>query len=185
MFPVKLGPLASTCLEALILSAALALPSCGYHSAYAGGPPRARLTVASAELTSPHVGALDAALAGAREELSHHGALTAGSGYPRMVVELVRVDEVAVGIRAAPGPAPLASGSSVGVTARAWVQSSPGGDPEGGSGDVRRVVTVAQGAEPLAGRQAFEEATLAAARLVGQALARRVLGIVEPAVEPM
>lgn len=185
LFPVKLGPGRAARSPHLAVASALLLAACGYRSAYASGAPDERLTVAGAELASPHVAALEAALAGTRAELLRHGALAAGTAYPRVVVELVRVDEVGVGIRATPGPGPLATGASVGVTARAWVVARAGAEPERSTGDVRRIVTVAQGGDALADREAFEEAALAAARLTGEGLASRVLGIVEPAVEPM
>jgi hypothetical protein len=180
LFPVKLG-----LFTALVLGA-LANAACGYHALY-GSPSRFSWTVSAASPKAPNLGALDGALAGARAELSRAGALRPGTDYPRLIVELVRVDEVASGISAQGTSAsvPLARASAVGVTARGWIEEQAGASPERDSGDVRRVESVSQNGEALASQVAFDDAARAAARLAGEAVARRVLGIVEPSVEPM
>jgi hypothetical protein len=147
-----------------------------------------RLTVASAPLAIPHPEVLQAVLAGVRAELGRDGALAAGTAFPRLVIEVLRVDEVVSGIAATPtagGALPLGRGSTIGVTARAWIEERAGAAPERDTGDVRRIDTVAQDGDSVAGGVAVEEAGRAAGRRVGEALAKRALGIVEPAVEPM
>jgi hypothetical protein len=123
-------------------------------------------------------------LAGTRAGLSAAGALRSGSGYPRVVVEVIRVDEVAEGIRDTTS-GPLARGSGVGVTARAWLERFQGAGPERDTGDVRRVTTVAQDRDSERSANAFSDGGRAAGRRVGEALARRLLGEAEPSVEPM
>ena len=81
--------------------------------------------------------------AGVRSGLAGEGRCASGSGYPRVVVEVLRIDAASEGIRpcraaraarrseacpCAGGPlAPLARGTRVGVLARAWVERAPGG----------------------------------------------------------
>jgi hypothetical protein len=182
LFPVKLGPL-----WWLVPSAVLAC-GCGYRAAYGGDEPAYRLSVAGAALRVPFPEAAQAALAGARAEAAREGVLRGGTGYPRLVVEIVRVDELASGIARsdAPGGAlPLGRASAIGVTGRAWVEEGPSSPPIRATGDVRRVETVAQSEDVLGGSLAAGEGARAAARRVGEALVKRALGIAEPSVEPM
>jgi hypothetical protein len=174
MFPVKrVWPTI-----AKALSFALLCTSCGYRSLNAPhDTSESRLAVAAAPLRSPQGFALEAAIAGARRELGRAGALKS-SGYPRLVVELVRVDESSAGI-AAVGDEPLARGSAVSVVARGWVEPREGAAAERDTGDVRRVERVASagvGADTQRNAQAVREA----ARAAGEAVARRVLGEPEP-----
>lgn len=182
LFPVKLG-----LLLAFVLTAG-AVAGCGYHTAFGGARPSYRLTVASAPLAVPHPEVLQAVLSGVRAELGRDGVLESGAAYPRLVVELLRVDEVASGIAATStsrGTLPLARASAVGVAARAWIEERAGGPPARDTGDVRSVETVSQGDDPLSGSLAVGQAARAAGRRTGESLARRALGMAEPAVEPM
>ncbi len=166
--------------------AALGSSGCGYRSAYAPAS-SPRLSVAAAPMKTPHFEALEAALSGVRAGLSQAGSLEPGSGFPRVVVEVLRVDELPTGI-AASGEGqspPLARGSAVGVVARAWIVEGPTKKPVNDTGDVRRVESVAQGAEPMASEYAYASAVRSAARRVGEALARRILGAAEPGTDPM
>ena len=160
------------------------LVGCGYRSPYDAASV-ARLSVAPAPMKTPHFEALQAALSGVRAGLSQAGALESGTSFPRVVVEVLRVDEVAAGIQAADGELPLARGSAVGVVARAWIVRGPGGEPDNATGDVRRVEYVGQGSEPMTGEYAYTSAVRSAARRVGEALARRILGAAEPGNDPM
>jgi hypothetical protein len=175
MFPVKrVWPSV-----AKALSFALVCTSCGYRSLNAPhDTAESRLAVAAAPLRNPQGFALEAAMAGARRELGRAGALKSG-GYPRLVVELVRVDDGSAGIAAVDGQ-PLARGARVGVVVRGWVERREGGDTERDTGDVRREERVANGgigADPQRNAHAVREA----ARAAGEAVARRVLGEPEPA----
>jgi hypothetical protein len=182
LFPVKLALLPT------LMLASAPLVGCGYHTAFGASGPSYRLTVASAPLGIPHPEVLAAVLSGVRAELGKDGALESGSGYPRLVVELLRVDEVAAGIAAtstAQGTLPLGRASAIGVSARGWIEEKPGAGPARDTGDVRSVETVAQGDDSVSGSLAAGEAARTAGRRTGESVARRALGMAEPAVEPM
>jgi hypothetical protein len=182
LFPVKLGP-PDRFMPGLLLAAAVVSTGCGYHSTLDRAPEQ-RLTVVAAPFRTPHAEAVQEALNGAREELARAESLGSG-GFPRLVVEVVRVDELPAGIQALPGQTPLGRGSDFGVTARAWVEEREGSPASRDTGDVRRVETVAQGADSVSSALAATDAIRASARQVGRALALRVLGIPEPSIEPM
>ncbi len=180
LFPVK--PLA-----VFVLALGL-FPGCGYHAEYAGSRPAERLSVEAAPAKAPSAQALAALLAGARAELSRAGVLAAGDDYPKLRVELLRVDEQASGIAARDvrgTTLPLGRGSAVGVVARAWVEEAPDSAPSRDTGDLRRVERYASETDPRVEAIRNDEAVRAAARRVGEALARQVLGEPEPGVEPM
>ncbi len=192
-FPVKLGPSLRNVqrrLTAVLVGWGLvSQAACGYRTAYGGTPPSTRLAVSAAPSRSPESGALVAILAGLRGELSRAGVLDPGNGYPRVVVELVRIDErgTAQGLTTRPGDdreLPRAAGALVGVTARAWVELSES-QLERDTGDVRR--TAAFGSAANAGLDsARREAALdAAGYAVGEAIGRRVMGEIDVAQEPM
>ena len=168
---------------------AACLPGCGYRAVYAGAPPSAKLAVVPATNRTADIEAVAGVLAGVRAELSRTGALSSGQGYPRVLVEVLRVDEIPVGI-AAPDPPPgedrrpVARGLAMAVTARAWVVESAGGEPAVDTGDIRRIGNAATQAGPLENAQQRALAVRAAGRQTGEALARRILGDPEPSVEP-
>jgi hypothetical protein len=172
----------------MLVVLALSLMACGYSPAYGGTRPARQLTVAVAPSLAPESGALAGLLNGLRGELSRAGVLRAGTGYPRAVLELLRVDERGAGMAVQPAQplaTPLARGATVGVTARAWIEDSPSTKPYSDTGDVRRVYMVATGTtlatDALAHDSAVEQAGLA----TGQALGRRLLGEIEPGLEPL
>jgi hypothetical protein len=164
--------------------------ACGYAPVYGGERPEQRLTLRAAPQRTPHLAAVEATVAGARSELSRAGVLAAGGGYPCLVVEVVRVDELPSGIVAEP-PAgaseaePVARGSRVSVTARGWVLDGPSAAPARDTGDIRRVEHFATALDPRAESQTFDSAVRAAAVRVGRAIARRVLGVPEPTIESL
>jgi hypothetical protein len=195
LFPVKLGlfrdrPMHGGRLGRVIvvaIASSLAL-GCGYHAAYGNDANARAFSLVAAPFTTPELEVVQSVLAGARTELSRIGALAPGSSYPELVVEVLRVDEVASGIRAAPtagGVLPLAASSSVGVVIRGWVVEAPGAPPTRDTGDVRCVETVAQGGDPSRSAYAAEEGARAAGRRAGEIVTRRALGFAEPSVEPM
>ena len=183
LFPVKLGRRFRFVHRALVATAIVSSGACGYRSAV-DRPPGERLAVVAAPFKTPHAEAVQEVLNGAREELARAEALGSG-GFPRLVVELVRVDELPVGIQAPAAQSPLGRGSDVGVTARAWVEEREGAPPSRDTGDVRRVETVAQAADTVSSSLAAGDAIRAAARRLGRALALRALGMPEPSIEPM
>ncbi len=163
--------------------------SCGYRPAYGERRPQERLTVVAAPPKIPRPSAVQAAVAGARARLSRAGVLTSGTAYPRLVIELVRIDEKSSGIQAtrdATGArAPLARGSHIAVVGRAWVEPGAGRAPLRDTGDMRRIERRGAAADPVAEAVLHDDAIRAAARRLGSSLAGRVLGEVEPSVEPL
>jgi hypothetical protein len=182
LFPVKLGPPSRAVLAALV---ALQAPACGYRSAILVPSYAGRLAAVAAPFSTPHPEAAAAAMFGAREELSSAGLLGGQTAYPRLVIEIVRVDELPAGIAAPGAGGPLGRGSDIGVTAHGWIEESAGAAPSHDTGDVRRVETVAQGSDAVAASVSADEAIRSAAREAGRAVARRAIGLAEPAVEPM
>ncbi len=139
LFPVKLGPQVLVMLGGL--GACGVLGSCGYHSVHSA-PTASRLSVVAGIHSVPDVAAVQAVMVGARSELAKAGALQAGAAYPQLVIEILRVDEQALGIAATPragGDVPLARGTSIAVVGRARLVESPGGVAARDSGDLRRV----------------------------------------------
>ena len=175
---------------AVFLTAAT-LVACGYAPVYGGTRPEQRLTLRAAPQRTPHLVAVEGTVAGARSELSRAGVLAAGKDYPCLVVEVVRVDELPSGIVAEPPAAaaseaePTARGSRVSVTARGWVLDGPSASPARDTGDIRRVEHYATALDARTEAQTFDSAVRAAAVRVGQAIARRVLGVPEPTIESM
>lgn len=173
----------------LAISAALWIPGCGYHPAYGGQRPDARLSISVAPSRAPESGALAGIVSGLRAELSRAGVLNSRHDYPRVVVELVRVEERGTAQTLARDPSgagelPIAGGALVGVTARAWVQYA-NGQVVRDTGDVRRTAAFRSQMDPGFDSAQREAALGNAARAVGEALGRRVMGEVEVAQEPM
>jgi hypothetical protein len=155
---------------------ALLFVGCGYRPLY-GGAPEERFAVVG---TSPLVA--DAAVvadleAGVRSGLAEAGALGAGREPPRVVVELVRIDERSEGIRLSPdGTYPLARGARIGVSARAWLEREPGGARERDTGDIRVFEVMAAEKDVRLDALRRADALRAASRRLGMRLAARILG---------
>lgn len=175
MFPVKRA--GATCATLLSLGLGLgATQGCGYRAVHGGGDPAERLSVAAAPALTPDAEAQQAALAGARAELGREGVLGSPTGYPRLVVELVRVDAQATGI-AELGERPEARGARVSVVVRGWVEDAVGAAPVRVTGDVRRSVTAPEGSTPVEAAALRRDAARRAGEAAGRAVARHVLGI--------
>lgn len=179
---IKLGTL-------LIFLATGALTSCGYEPVYSTQRPEVRLSVHAAPYGAPHVEAVAAAVSGVRRSLSAAGVLEPGDGYPRVMVEVVRVDEKAAGIIAEESAdgveRPSGRAASLGVVGRAWVEEVERGPHTRDTGDVRRTATYAVGASAVAEEPRYETALRSAAHALGQALGRRILGEPETTLEPL
>ena len=176
-------------LRATLLPIALgSLIGCGYQPAYGGSRPEARLTVSAAPARVPRADAVQAVLAGARRRLARAGVLAPGNAYPRMVVEVLRIDEAASGVaRAADASGealPLARGSRVAVLGRAWVVERAGATPSRDTGDMRRIEHHATEIDARLEAERHDDAVRAAGRKLGESLAGRILGEPEPAMEP-
>jgi hypothetical protein len=200
LFPVKLGPeLQDVTQESVtpglgetprlagrkrLLAGTLAgvalwcLPGCGYHAVY-GSSDGPRYDVVAGRVATSSFEVVEAATAGVRSELGPAGAL--GSGYPRVVVEIVRIDERSIGVRSAGNASPLARGSEVVVVGRAHVQERLEGPITRDTGDISRSAQFAAGITPSADAASRSRALRDAARTLGKALGRAVLGLPEPA----
>jgi hypothetical protein len=152
------------------------LVGCGYGPAYSSAQ---HYQVVMGELRTAHFEASQAALAGVRVELA---AASAGStdGYPQVVVDVLRVDERSTGVQAT-NDAPLARGTEVVVVGRARVLTAPGEPPTYDTGDMSRSAQYASGASASEDSAARSRAVRDAARNLGRALGRAVLGLPEPA----
>jgi len=152
------------------------LGGCGYGPVY-GGQTGERYEVVTGPVATSAFEAVQAAAAGVRSELGPAGAL--GSGYPRLVVEVLRVDERSIGVRAL-NETPLARGSEIVVVGRAHVIERADARPTRDTGDLSRAVQFAAGTTPTADAAARSRALRDAARSLGKALGRAVLGLPEP-----
>jgi hypothetical protein len=170
----------------------LALAACGYHPLYGGEQSLEPLAVVGTTSLVADAACVGEVEAGVRIGLARAGALQAGSGFPRVVVEVLRIDAASEGVRAAselgssPGEkAPLARGTRIGIVARAWVERSAGAPHERDTGDVRtaELLSVEGDARLESLREA--DASRAASRRLGERLARRLLGQPEPPDEGM
>lgn len=151
----------------------LCLAACGYRPLY-GGAARESFSVVGASPLVADASVVAEVEAGVRSGLSRAGALRAGEGYPRVVVEVLRIDGASAGI-ADVGGVPLARGTELGVVARAHVERGPDAPPSRDTGDVRtlELASVAPDARLESLREA--DALRAAARRLGERLARRIL----------
>lgn len=161
---------------------------CGYEPVYGGARPQVRLTVHAAPASAPNAEAVAAVVNGARRSLSAAGVLRPGEGYPRVLIEVVRVDEQAAGMVAVDRDGqqtPSARGSSVAVVARAWVEEFEHAPHERDTGDVRRSATFASGETASEDELRYEAALRSVGHAVGQSLGRRILGEPEPTLAPL
>ncbi|HEX2872855.1 MAG TPA: hypothetical protein VHP33_16445 [Polyangiaceae bacterium] len=158
--------------------AAWCLSGCGYQAVY-GSSQGPRYEVVAGRVATSSFEVVQAAMAGVRSELGPGGAL--GSGYPRVVVEIVRIDERSIGVRSAGNALPLARGSEVVVVGRAHVLERPDAAPSRDTGDLSRAAEFAAGTTPSADAASRSRALRDAARSLGKALGRAVLGLPEPA----
>jgi len=195
LFPVKLGPevrdvpqelvtwgLGATPASGLLrrgvrlLGLLISLAGCGYQPVY--GASAKRYEVTAGRYGTASFEAVQDTLAGVRSELGAAEAL--GSGFPRVVVEVLRVDERSTGVRLV-GDDPLARGSEIVVTGRARVLASEDAAPSLDTGDMSRAAQFASGATPSADAELRSRAVRDAAHNLGRALGRAVLGLPEPA----
>jgi hypothetical protein len=154
-----------------------ALGGCGYQAAY-GGSNGARYEVAAGRYSTASFEAVQSTVAGVRSELGAAEAL--GEGYPRVVVEVLRIDEQSTGVRAASNETPLARGAEIVVVGRATVISAADAKPSLDTGDMSRAAGFAAGVSPTADAAARSRAIRDASRALGAALGRAILGLPEP-----
>jgi hypothetical protein len=150
---------------------------CGYQPVYggSGGP---RYEVVTGRVATSSFEAVQQAVAGVRSELQPAGAL--GQGYPQVVVEVLRVDERSIGVSSMEN-GPLARGTEIVVVGRAHVLERSDAAPSRDTGDLSRAAQYATGSSAAADNAARSRAVRDAARSLGKALGRALLGLPEPA----
>jgi hypothetical protein len=176
-----------------VFGAMLGLGGCGYRPLYAGERGDDRFSVVGASPLVADASVVAEVQAGLRAGLARAGALRSGASYPRVVVEVLRIDVVSEGVSAVPGgtpgpnvgglplspggaPLPLARGTRIGVLARAWVERAGGASKERDTGDLRTADVMQVEADARLEALRLDDASRAAARRLGERLARRVLG---------
>jgi hypothetical protein len=141
-----------------------------------------QLSVQLGQSLIPEPVAVQAAASGARAELAAAGRIAAGAGYPRLVLDVLRVDELSRGIFAQQGQ-PSAGAMSIGVVLRGRVFTADNQDAAIDTGDVRRAVQLTGNSDARADSTARDVALRGAAERAGRAAARIALGLPEPADE--
>ena len=114
-----------------------------------------------------------------RSELAAAGLLASGAQYPRLVIDVLRVDELSRGIHVQAGQ-PRAAGMSIALTVRGRIFRAENQEPTLDTGDLRRAVQLSGDADPRADSAAYDTALRSAAERAGRAIARVALGIPEP-----
>lgn|GEM_PF-1101422 len=160
------------------LWAGLLLTGCGYHSVY-GQPQSERLSVQVGQVLIPEPLAVQAAASGVRSELAAAGLLSSSAQFPRLVLDVLRVDELSRGINVQAGQ-PRAAGMSIALTVRGRVFQAENQEPRLDTGDLRRSVQLTGDSDPRADSAAYDAALRSAAERAGRAVARIALGIPEP-----
>ncbi len=167
-------------LSCLALLLTVAASACGYVAVRSGEG--AALSVRTGPTGQPDLAAVQAALAGARSELTTLGSL-APHGYPALVVEVFHVQEASSGVMAPSGSEqPLARGSTLALQGRAWIVDSAAASPRSDTGLVTVQVAVASAASAEVDSGRYDAALRRAARQLGRTLARRALGLPGAAV---
>jgi hypothetical protein len=162
----------------VVLAAACA--GCGYHLANAAGASGGPISIVGGPSTTPDAALAGAAEAGARAELARADAL-GGSGAPReIMIEILRVDEAAEAIHAGIGGVPTASAVRVTALGRARLRRRDTGAVERETGNLHVTETAARAPSVAAGAVTRDEAGRAAARRLGEALVRALLGRPDP-----
>jgi hypothetical protein len=157
------------------IALAVGLAACGYRPLHGAVPEGERLAVAAAPAVDVDAAVLAEVEAGVRSALSRAGALRGGGGWPRVVVEVLRVDASGEGIALSAG-APRARATRAAVVARAWVERAPGAPRERDTGDLRASDVSAVAESAAAELLADASARAAVARRLGERLGRRVAG---------
>lgn len=158
----------------VLLLGLLGVGGCGYRSTQRALSDT-RWCVRAARGAIPDADVVAAALAGARSELAHNGALSGNEELPCLEIELTRIDEHAVGLLADSGR-PGARGSAVRVTGRAALRAAPEGPPSLEVAALTRTVLSGAAASPR-GLSDYSAAAQAAGQQLGQALVRSALGL--------
>jgi hypothetical protein len=173
---------------ALLAAVPVLEAACGYQPVHGSGEriARERYAVVLVGAKIADAAATDEVLMGVREGLSREGLLRSGAAYPRVELEVLRMDEQADGLTAQRDPAgaartPKARMVSLGIVARAWLRRTPGGDIEHDTGDVRGAdvlgtPSVDGTADPRRSLFEVRDGARATARRLGQKIALAIAG---------
>jgi hypothetical protein len=168
--------------RALWAALGLTMVACGYAPVH--GVPRdvPRLGVVLADAHAGDAATGEALRLGAMQGLAARGLARAGEAYPRLELELLRIDRVPEGLAEVSterGRQPLARAFRVVLTGRAWVAiSERERTEETGDLSVEIVRVAGRGAEELA---LDSDSIRLSAQKLGRALAQKIQG--EPSVE--
>ena len=153
------------------------LSGCSYQSVY-GQSAREHVSVQVGQVLIPETLAAQAAASGVRSELAAAGRLATGAQFPRLVLDVLRVDELSRGIHVQSGQ-PRAAGMSIALTVRGRVFQAENQEARLDTGDVRRSVQLTGDSDPRVDSAAYDVALRSAAERAGRAVARIALGIPE------
>lgn len=164
------------------LALAVALAACGYRPLRSGSDEKLAVVLIGSRAADVTVD--DEVVAGVREELARHGVLRAGSDFPRVEVEVLRVDEQSGAVRRVAVDRAEARATSAAVLARAWVRASHGADRQRETGDMRRDAFTSVPSSADVALLARGDALRGVARSLGHALAKRLAGDLAISDEP-
>jgi hypothetical protein len=183
------------------------LGGCGYQLAHAPRDEAGPFAVVGGRAYTPHASMMDSVEAGARSELARAGQLAScapsadgatSAPCPAILLEILRVDEEAAGLRidrlpvepGVPGvsgvsgvPAIAARAVRITVTGRARVRAGAEGVALRDTGDMSTTDVFARPEDPAAAAAARDQAGRLVSRRLGERLVRRLLGLPEPTFE--
>lgn len=162
---------------------AFGLLGCGYRPVYSAAPAQC-LHVQSGRPMVPDAAVISSALEGARASLARETCLASGDGFPRLVVDVLRIDELGAGIEAQ-GKEPRATASRVAVLGRGRIETKVEGAVVRDTGNLRRSETYGNSTDPRLDGQLWHAAARAAAWELGAAIGRAAVGVPEPDMEPL
>ncbi|MEP7121522.1 MAG: hypothetical protein ABJE95_11450 [Byssovorax sp.] len=162
---------------ALALGIGIAIAGCGYTLANTPDAALPPFTVRAAEARTPDGSVISAAINGAESELSRAGLLAVRGDGAVLTIAILRVAERSEGIAAGitTNATPIARGIRLTIAARATTTA-----PARDSGEIEVSEVFATPESATIGLLARDEAAQRAGLRLGQRLARRVLGDVDP-----
>jgi hypothetical protein len=165
----------------VLIALAIATAGCGYSLANTPDAALTPFTVRAAAATMPDAAVSTAAIEGAEGELARAGLLAARGDGTVLTIAVVRVDERSEGIAAgsSASAAPVARGIRLTIVGRATAPAGASGAARD-SGDVEVSEVFSAGGSAAIGILSRDEAAQRAGRRLGERLARRVLGDVDP-----
>jgi hypothetical protein len=160
--------------RAAIFGASWLALSCGYHALRGGAAGERYVVVLGTSYVADSTVASEV-LAGTMRALSRGDRLGYRGEYPRVEVDILRVDEVADGVVGAAG-APRARGMRFSVLGRARVRASANEETSFDTGDLRAVVVASSDGPLVDAAWSRDRSLRAAAHRLGEKLGARVMG---------